>query len=194
VLTRLGVKRDKDDTKYVKNVRERLTQLKSPDVLQARVEDLPEPVQEPMKKKLDDVLKYALDNTPNPVGNQRISMAEAAKTDKMLLAVVNPLSALQRAVVSNDTDMVLHISRMWPEMFVKFQTILGNQLVDEDLKNLPYQKRMLIQRVTGINASGTSKGAVALAQGVFAKERESQEVSPVSAPQPTVGTAIQAMP
>ena len=194
ILNRIGARKDdKNDTEYVKNVRTRVTELSSPELIQARVEDYPEPMQEPMKARIESVLKYTADNLPNPLGNQRVSAAEAMKVDKLLLSVVNPKAALERAVMANDTDTLLHLNNLWPSMVQRFQAVLSDRIKDEDMQRVPYQKRMIMQRLTGINTSGTSVGAQRLAQAAFEPEQEEgQGISPVSGPAPTVGAAIQA--
>jgi uncharacterized protein YcfJ len=191
ILAGLGITREnaKTPVDYVRAARERLEELKNPERVAMTVGGMPEEVKAQTQQSLDNIYGYALANLPNPKPGRGVSQADAMKADKILLAAVNPVAALERAVANKETDVVKHVAAMYPGLMEVFQTMLLDKA--EDIAKLPYSQRLNLQRIAGYNASGSSDGAGRLSQGVFAARREEEAGgSEITPPAETVSSSL----
>ena len=193
ILAGLGITREnaKTPVDYVRSARERLEELKNPERVAMTVGGMPEEVKAQTQQSLDNIYGYSLANLPNPKPGRGVSQADAMKADKILLAAVNPVAALERAVANKETDVVKHVAAMYPGLMQVFQTMMLDKA--EDISKLPYAQRLNLQRIAGYNASGSSDGAGRLSQGVFAARREEEAGgSEITPPAETVSSSLMA--
>jgi hypothetical protein len=160
-----------DHDGYINSVRQRMEDLSKPESLSQISGTLAHPEQE---KAIEDAAKkaftYALSQLPKTSSYSKQTGIAAKKVDKLLLAVVKPMEALEKAVYEGDTDTIKHVQSMYPKMFEIFQSSMIRQL--DAMPNLTYQKRVHIQKLTGIPYRNISNTAFDAAQSVFQAEQQ----------------------
>lgn len=196
LIKELGARKveSSDHDGYVNSVRERLTDLSKPESLNQIQGSIAHPEQEKaLIASAGKALKYAIDQLPKQNTYSKTTGIAAKKVDKLVLAVLNPIGALEKAIYEGDTDTIQHVQAMYPKVFEIFQAAVTRQL--EDMPKISYQKRAHIQKLTGIVYKGTSSAAYDIAQSVFKAQAEEapkpKGKSNFTPPTMTAGTAIQ---
>jgi hypothetical protein len=189
IATSLGMGKYSSNDEYVRKANERLTQLANPQYVQVKVEHLPEAMQPAMVAHINRMAQYAQGKMPVMKPNQGLSLADIQKVDKLLLALTKP-SKLMGFVAQGDADAIKHFQALYPEPAQRFQEMFRREAEGLDLLKMPYQNRLLVERLGGSSTPVTSLGASKLAQGVHAKKKEGEGPSVGQVPELT-GDMIQ---
>jgi hypothetical protein len=186
----LGVRhREDDDNKtYINNVRNRLLELSSEaNIAQVRGMSGNPFFEDALVDTTTNAFNYVLGKLPQTNSYSGVNRVDANKVDKLLYAAVNPVGALERAVKEGDTDIAQHVQAMFPAVYALMQ----EKMIDVDPKEIPYQQRAKIQRVTGVPATRVSDRASKAARSVFGPPQEKGKKVNITGPSLPTGSAIQ---